>query len=37
VRGASTVRRPSAMVVAAGSGSTLPLAKLRAASSALAG
>src|SRR5690349_2232775 len=37
VRGASVVRRPSAIVVVAGSGSRRPLAKLRAASSALAG
>src|SRR6266581_4392143 len=37
VRGDSVVRRPSAMVVAAGSGSTVPERKLRAASSAFAG
>ena len=37
VRGESVVRKPSAMVVAAGRGSILPERKLRAASSALAG
>ena len=37
VRGECVVRRPSAIVTVDGSGSSLPLAKLRAASSALAG